>query len=242
MTGLLVGCASSTPEGVTEGGETPAADEAEHGAPSTDDGDATPVADDEAKARETLATKRVSVDFEDAPIATVVTYLGTQSGLNIAWDPKVHGELEANDVRVNLQVDDIPLQSAFKILFEFTGLAMEWQHGVFYVSYRKEGSVAEGDHPADAAAAAKIDAALDAKKVSPNFNDTPLDAVMQFFRDVSGINILISPKVFEETPRDALRVSLQVTDVSMRDALNLILDMTNLKFEIRDGVMVIVPK
>lgn len=88
----------------------------------------------------------------------------------------------------------------------------------------------------------QIEAKLDNTKVSPDFTDTPLKAVVQFFKDVSGVNILISPKVFDETPEDALRVNLQVTEVSMRDAMNLILDMTNLAYAIRDGVMIVTTK
>ncbi|MCI0340303.1 MAG: hypothetical protein L0216_04005 [Planctomycetales bacterium] len=85
----------------------------------------------------------------------------------------------------------------------------------------------------------RIEAQLDGVAVSPDFTDAPLKAVVQFFRDVSGVNIIISPKVFAETPEEQLRVNLTVQDVSMRDALNLILGMNKLAHRVKDGVLVI---
>ena len=106
-----------------------------------------------------------------------------------------------------------------------------------------EAPAKEDPEPAPApTTAAEIEARLDTVRLSPSFTDTPLKAVMQFFRDVSGCTITIDPGVFEETPEDALRVNLEVTDVIMRDAFELILDMVNLGYVVRDGAIVITTK
>jgi general secretion pathway protein D len=90
-----------------------------------------------------LATKRVSIDYTDAPFKTVINYLKSQSGVNIVVDPEVLGELESSDTRVNLQVDEIPLQSALNILLDFTNLKSTFRNGVLFIT-KPERALGEG--------------------------------------------------------------------------------------------------
>ena len=88
----------------------------------------------------------------------------------------------------------------------------------------------------------RIRAALKSKSISPTFNDTPIRAVVQFFKDVSGINMIISPRVFDEQGEDTLRVTLEVTDISLKDALDLVLETLGLSYRIKEGVLQITTK
>lgn len=63
--------------------------------------------------------------------------------------------------------------------------------------------------------AAKQDPALDAKKLTLNFNETPLEDVAAFLRDITGMNLTLSSSV----PADAI-VSLRVRDMTVRNALD----------------------
>jgi type II secretory pathway component GspD/PulD (secretin) len=90
-----------------------------------------------------LATQRISIDFEDAPFKTVTDYIRQQSGINMVVDKEVLDELDSQDTRVNLQVDDIPLQSALNILLDFTSLTSTFKNGVLFIT-KAENAMGEG--------------------------------------------------------------------------------------------------
>ena len=214
----------------------------------TGQADAPPPTEDDADAKRVaelintaLANQRISINLEDAEFATALMSISLQSDVKIVIDPAVLTRLTNEDVRVNLQVDEIPIRSALNILLDFTGLTSKVKHGVLYITDPSRDSSEEADSASDSQAAKVIEAKLDNTQVSLNFNSTTLKAVMGFFRDVTGVNILISPRVFDLTPEKALRVTLDVEDVSMRDALSLVLEMTNLTYRIQDGVLIVTP-
>jgi len=81
---------------------------------------------------------------------------------------------------------------------------------------------------------------LESLKVSLNFNETTLTEVVDFLREITSLNILISKNVKEKG--DAFSVSLKVDDLQASDALSLLLQMLDLDFKIEDGVVLIVTK
>jgi type II secretory pathway component GspD/PulD (secretin)/Flp pilus assembly protein TadD len=85
----------------------------------------------------------------------------------------------------------------------------------------------------------KIRRTLDTKTISLDFTDTPLKAVVRFLQDVSGINIIVSPGVYDEKSEEDLMVTLQVEDIPLRQALDLILSMRELAFTVTNGVLLV---
>jgi type II secretory pathway component GspD/PulD (secretin) len=74
------------------------------------------------------------------------------------------------------------------------------------------------------------------QKVSVDFRETSLSDAIDFFRDVTGLNLVVSAGV------DDARVTLKLTDVSVRSALKLMLHPLDLTLTSREGVLVIVPR
>ena len=71
------------------------------------------------------------------------------------------------------------------------------------------------DDPDARAAWAKLDTTM----LTVDFQDTPLLACVQFVKQVSGINVVIDPRVAEARALDETRITLEVTDVSLRTVL-----------------------
>lgn len=93
-----------------------------------------------------------------------------------------------------------------------------------------------GSDDADARAAwAKLDATL----LSVDFQDTPLLACVQFVKQVSGINVVVDPRVAEARPLDETRITLEVTDVSLRTVLAFICEFADLAARWRHSVLML---
>ena len=93
----------------------------------------------------------------------------------------------------------------------------------------------DGASPAELAAFAK----LDTMKISLDFEDTPMPAVLQFLRQTSGINLVVDPEVRRDGGLDERRISLQVSELPLRSALSLVLEFGNLAARWRHGVLFI---
>ncbi|MCZ6601799.1 MAG: hypothetical protein O6952_02200 [Planctomycetota bacterium] len=76
---------------------------------------------------------------------------------------------------------------------------------------------------------------LNTRRVTINFDETPLDAVVTFLQDVTGLNMQISPQV-EAT---GVYVSLGLNEALLANALRLILDKVNLSYTFKDQVIYI---
>jgi len=85
----------------------------------------------------------------------------------------------------------------------------------------------------------KIRNTLKSKPISLDFMDTPLAAVVNFLKEVSGVNMIVSPKVYEEKSEDELMVQLKVDEIPLEEALNLILNLKGLAYTIENGVLLI---
>jgi type II secretory pathway component GspD/PulD (secretin)/tetratricopeptide (TPR) repeat protein len=85
----------------------------------------------------------------------------------------------------------------------------------------------------------KIKNILRTKTVSLDFMDTPLKAVVSFLKEVSGINMIVDPKVFESKSEDELMIQLKVEEVPLGEALSLILGLKGLAHTIESGILLI---
>lgn len=77
---------------------------------------------------------------------------------------------------------------------------------------------------------------LERTKVSVDFRDASISDAVDFFRDFSGMNIILGQGV------EDVRVSLKLKDVSLKSALKLMLHPHDLTATVREGVIVIVPR
>jgi len=80
---------------------------------------------------------------------------------------------------------------------------------------------------------------LQTLKVSIDFQDVKLGEAMDYLRDVTGLNLVILPRVAEKEGEAKIR--LRVRDLCVRSALKLILAGRGLTVAWREGALVVVP-
>ena len=81
-----------------------------------------------------MATLKISLDFDDAPVLRVLDHLRQTSRINLVVDGQLRREGELDERRISLEVTDIPFRSALKIVLDFTDLAARWKHGVLLIT------------------------------------------------------------------------------------------------------------
>ncbi len=86
-----------------------------------------------------------------------------------------------------------------------------------------------------------INRLLKTKKLEKlEFADTPLEEVVEYLRNQSGLNLTISPKIWDKKPRDQYRITFKVESITLKSAMKMILAMHDLAARYREGVMEIV--
>lgn len=92
----------------------------------------TAAAQDRVALKRRLESARISVDFRNAPLASVIDYFREAGDLNIALHPSVDAEL-----RVTLRLKDVRLRTALKLTLSGHGLGAALRDGVIIVGPRE---------------------------------------------------------------------------------------------------------
>ena len=85
---------------------------------------------------------------------------------------------------------------------------------------------------------AEVEGKLNNIKVTLDFQNAPLDQVVDYLREISGMNIFVDAKVRDK----GLVVSLKVTEISLRSIFGLILKPHNCDILFKDGVLQLMTK
>ncbi len=96
-----------------------------------------------------------------------------------------------------------------------------------------------GEGSSVTAATEKVRNVLKTKPISLDFMDTPLTAVVNFLKEVSGVNMIIDPEVFEMKSEDELMVQLKVDEIPLAQALDLVLNLKGLDYTVDNGVLIV---
>lgn len=80
---------------------------------------------------------------------------------------------------------------------------------------------------------------LESQRVTLDFKDTPLDDVVNFLRDLTGLNFHIDSDIGTKLSPEQLRVTFRAKDLTLKSALKLILSARDLTAVWREGVLVI---
>lgn len=81
---------------------------------------------------------------------------------------------------------------------------------------------------------------LENQKVTLKFTDTPFVDAVNFLRDITGLNFVITTDAMDIIDNEELRVNLRIREVKLKDALNLVLGAhSDLKYRIKNGVIYI---
>jgi len=104
--------------------------------------------------------------------------------------------------------------------------------------------LADVDTAEDARVALAMKKRLDTQRVSINFDDTPMADALDFYRDITGINIVLSKQARDLIADEDLRVKLRLKDILLRNAFELTLGVAGdkLVYGVRHGVLTIALK
>ncbi len=83
---------------------------------------------------------------------------------------------------------------------------------------------------------------LNTMRVTLDFNAAPLDDVISYLRDFSGLNIHVDNEVRQKYSEDQLRVSIKVKDLLLKSALKLVLSGKELAATFKEGVLLVTTK
>jgi general secretion pathway protein D len=84
----------------------------------------------------------------------------------------------------------------------------------------------------------EINQRLDSQQITLSFDETPFEEAIDFLRDITGLNYVISADARDLIENEEVTVSLRLKDISLKNALNLILASNeSLSWRIEDGVI-----
>lgn len=178
--------------------------------------------------------EKVEVNFLDAPILDVLEYFATVKDIDIVAVPSLANR-SADPIKVNLVLEDVSLSQALGLVANFNGLSWKRLHGAVVVGKAEELDRLSKLPWIDNGTA--IDLLLAAKMMSIDFQDTPLPAVVDFFRSISGINMVITPEA-QKAAGDAL-LSLRLSEMPLGTVLRHVLGPRGLIYRVEKDVLVI---
>lgn len=77
------------------------------------------------------------------------------------------------------------------------------------------------------------------RQVNIDFDDLPLQEAVKFFTDATGVNLVVTPALYEARDKDDLRLTLSLKRVSVSTALTIIMELKDLASVYRHGVIMI---
>ena len=93
-----------------------------------------------------------------------------------------------------------------------------------------EDAVAEGpnvDRESSPQVADFILRKLELQKVTVHFQDTPFDQCIDFLRDITGLNIVISPRARDIIESEDCKINLRLRDIQLKSVIALMLAISN---------------
>ena len=172
-------------------------------------------------------SKLVSFDFGKTPLKDIVKFWRELTGVDFAVDANVDQEQAVTLSVTNMRLGD----------------AIYWATRVRKSHYRlAEGAIiiAPGERhpdayvmPEDEQATKEIKDKL-AEKVTFDFVETPMADVVAYLHELTGVNIIVDPKVDEE-----VTVTLSVTNIPLENALAWIARLTEAKMTVEHSAIYI---
>lgn len=183
---------------------------------------------DEIDIQMLLATRRISFDFVDTPVADVVAFLQDLLGVNVIVAPRAR-----RGARITLKANDMRAASALEWIARLCGGHCQVEHEAVSIA-------AGGPHgPAAGRLIKDVDTlrilkALKTKRISFDFVDTPLRDALGFVGAHLGTQIVLPPWV----PKDAA-ITLRARNMTAGSALHWMAALAGCTLEVRDEAVFI---
>ena len=158
---------------------------------------------------ESALTKRVTLDFADTPVGDVARYLADFSGVNIIVD---HEPGTIEPAQVTFKCHDMSLSLAMKFLLKQVGLRYRAEASAIYVATSERMKEVDRQEKSLSLETPDTKAAL-TKPVTLDFGQTPMQDVMTFLSDFTGLNFVLDARGEHSVVR------FKVSDMPLQDAL-----------------------
>ena len=168
---------------------------------------------------------KVTLHFENANLKNVLRYMSEVSGLTIAIDAQALNDVDGT-VTVNLK--NISLLQALKAVLDARGLSYQVEHEYIWVTtpdkiQQKRVAVRKQD--------INFLSKELKKKVSVNFDNAPLRAVLNYLSRSCGVNIVLDEKALSGTD---YKVTIDLRDLSLQQALEAVLRGCGLSYQVKE--------
>ena len=193
-----------------------------------------------------LKTRLLTLDFADTPLTDCIAFIRDVTEMNFVIDPHTRDD----EMRVNLRVKDLTLKHTLQLLTTMNGLDYQVLHGAVYISspdrlqrygQLRWSGIGKGQDLDDTPEGKSL-GMLRTRRLTVNFNATPLVDVLEFIRDVSGLNVVLDPAVRETPAQSLVPVHLNLKDLSLEQVLRLILMPRDCEYGIHESGVVIIRK
>ncbi len=135
--------------------------------------------------------KKISLDFTNAPLVSVMRSLSEKTGLNMILAPGF--KLRGGDGKVSLSVAQLPAEKTLGLISHFNELTWVYRFGSLVIGSEKSLRAyprARPVLPADATDAQKtFFAGLESKRITLDFTETPIADVLQFMSFVGNVMV-----------------------------------------------------
>ena len=184
-----------------------------------------------------LATTKIDIDFTDSTLYDVVDFISEFAKINNVVDGAA---AETAGTKRSVALRDLTLGNVVKLLASTANLETVNHNGILVWTTIERAAILKARPPIDIPASApqedhKVMGSVQSIRISLNFTETPFTEVCEFIREVSQLNIVIVQGCPDPT------VTFRVDEAEMTDALDMIGFLTDLKFEIHEGVLVVSP-
>ncbi len=173
-----------------------------------------------------LTSTLVTLNFVDASLSDVIEFLRSVHELNVVQDPEVD---KSGKIHVTFKVMELRLDNALTLLLRSVGL----EYGVFddivFIS-TPEGILKKKEEA--------LLRQLSDLKISADFDQVPLQEVLDFVQDFISVPIVMDGSVPEATKKKL--VTIRMKDTSTEEFLGLLMETSGCKYDVLDGPSIVV--
>ena len=177
-----------------------------------------------------LKTRQVTLNFDETPLADALGFVQDVSGLNIVTYPGVPA-----DVAVTLRLRDISLLNAIKLIL---ASHEDLDHAIWAgaVVVKPRATKLPPLEPKPQAPEGSLERTIWTQVLTLNFNDTPAPDVVDFLRDITGLNIVVTAAA--KPKLDAALVTLKVRGMDLGRVLTHLTDPHGLRWTAGEAVTI----
>ncbi len=188
-----------------------------------------------------LNRERIDIDVANVPLADALETVRNTARINIHVSKRVDQEMLER--RVSLSERSLLLRDVFQRLLQPNGLTYLFRDGVVFVTMAEEPETRIERFPRyveNTLEGRAFVEQLSISRVTLDFEETPLPAIVDFMRDLLQTNILIDTLAIEHP--EEIRASLRVTELHFGSALHLLTESCDLEIYVIDGHIKITSK